>query len=162
MIRIMFICHGNICRSPMAESVCTEMIRRRGWEKYVFVSSAAAHTDEIGNPPHRGTRDKLEREGIPLVPHRAVLLTAKDGETYDYLIGMDAANVRDIARIVSPADAGKIYRLLDFTSYTRSIADPWYTGNFDATYSDIVEGCTALLDRLAPQVEQLKRAKTEG
>ena len=157
MIRILFVCHGNICRSPMAESVCAEMIRRRGWERFVAVSSAAAHTDEIGNPPHRGTREKLTREGIPLVPHRAVLMTALDGEKYDYLIGMDAANVRDMKRIVAPKGEGKVCRLLDYASSPRSIADPWYTGDFEQTYEDVVEGCAALLDRLAPDVEKLRR-----
>ena len=151
MIRILFVCHGNICRSPMAESVFSALIERRGWAGEVAVSSAAAHTDEIGNPPHRGTREKLAKEGVPLVPHRARLMTKSDGETYDFLIGMDDYNVRDMRRIVGGEHAGKVKKLLDFTKNPRAIADPWYTGNFDETYRDVVEGCEALADFLTAE-----------
>lgn len=152
MIRVLFVCHGNICRSPMAESVCAHMIAQKGLQGKISVFSAAAHTDEIGNPPHRGTVRKLQEEGVPLVPHRAVLLTEQDGARYDYILGMDEYNVRDIRRIL-PADcAHKVRRLLDFSSRSRSIADPWYTGNFDQTYMDVCEGCEALLAYLAPSV----------
>lgn len=152
MVRILFVCHGNICRSPMAESVCAYMIEERGLQEKISVSSAAAHTDEIGNPPHFGTVEKLRREGIPLIPHKAVLLTRADGEQYDYILGMDDYNVRDMKRILSPDCAYKVRRLLDFTNRPRPIADPWYTGNFDETYSDITEGCKALLDYLSPRL----------
>lgn len=145
MTKILFVCHGNICRSPMAESVCVYEAKRRGLR--VEVSSAAAHTDEIGNPPHYGTRKKLDEEGIPLVPHRARLLTRRDGAEYDYILGMDDYNVRDIKRIVGNCRA-KVCRLLDFSSSPRAIADPWYTGNFDATFSDVAEGVDALLNYL--------------
>lgn len=137
----------------MAESVCAFLIGRRGLANAVSVSSAAAHTDEIGNPPHCGTREKLAREGIPLVPHRARLMTADDGDKFDYLIGMDEANVRDMRRIVGKRNAGKVYMLLDFTPSPRPIADPWYTGNFDETFSDVMEGCNAFLDRLQSRGE---------
>ena len=129
----------------MAESVFTMMIEKNGLKEKVRCSSAAAHTDEIGNPPHRGTREKLAREGVPLVPHRARLVTRADGENFDLLLGMDEANVRDTVRIVGEKNSSKVKMLLDFTSHPRAIADPWYTGNFDETYSDIVEGCEALL-----------------
>lgn len=145
---MLFVCHGNICRSPMAESVCAYLIKERGLTNSVCVDSAAAHRDELGEPPHRGTREKLQKEGIPLVPHRARLLTACDGEEYDYLIGMDDYNVRDMRRIVGEKNAHKVKRLLDFTSVPRPIADPWYTGNFDQTFDEILEGCNALLDAL--------------
>ena len=148
LIQILFICHGNICRSPMAESVFAQMIERRGLTGKIFVSSAAAHTDEIGNPPHRGTVEKLRREGVPLVPHRARLLTKADCEKYDLLIGMDEYNRRDILRVAGEKYAHKVKCLLDYSDRPRAIADPWYTGNFEETYSDIVEGCTALLDAL--------------
>lgn len=145
MIRILFVCHGNICRSPMAESVLSKMIAERGLTEYVSVDSAAAHTDELGNPPHYGTREKLRKEGIPLVPHRARLMNRADGENYDFLIGMDDYNVRDMKRIVGERYADKVKKLLDFTPHSRAIADPWYTGNFDETYRDVKEGCEALL-----------------
>lgn len=146
MLKLLFVCHGNICRSPMAESVCAHEIAKRGI-KNVEVDSAAAHTDEIGNPPHRGTREKLKRENIPLVGHRARLLRASDLEKYDYFIGMDEYNVRDMKRILGNTQK-PVCKLLDFTASKRAIADPWYTGNFDATFEDIVEGVNALLDFL--------------
>lgn len=148
MVRLIFICHGNICRSPMAESVAAYLVKQKGLENVVTVASAAAHTDEIGNPPHRGTREKLEKEGIPLIPHRARLLTWQDGERYDYFLGMDDWNVRDIRRILPRECDKKVFRLLDFTDSPRAIADPWYTGNFDATFSDVWKGCNALIDYL--------------
>lgn len=146
MFKLLFICHGNICRSPMAESVCSYLIEKKGLQNKILVSSAATHTDEIGNSPHYGTRKKLLMEGIPLVPHHARLMTSADGDYYDLLIGMDEYNVRDMKRIVGKKNANKVKMLLDFTDFSRPIADPWYTGNFEETYRDIVEGCTALLD----------------
>lgn len=131
----------------MAQSVCRYLLDERGIAG-VQVDSAAAHRDEIGNPPHYGTREKLRREGIPLIPHRARLLTAADGERYDYFIGMDDANVRDMRRILGGEHADQIYKLLDFTARPRAIADPWYTGDFEETYSDIVYGLNAFLDYL--------------
>ena len=113
----------------------------------ITVSSAATHTDELGNPPHYGTREKLAREHIPLVPHRARLLTREDGEKYDFILGMDEANVRNMRRILGDHSA-KTGLLLDFSDRPRAIADPWYTGNFDVTFSDIAEGCTAFLGYL--------------
>lgn len=146
MIGLLFVCHGNICRSPMAESVCAYEIRKRGI-KNLFVDSAAAHTDEIGNEPHRGTREKLRREGIPLIPHRARLLVKADAEKYDYFIGMDECNVRDMRRILGEIPK-PVCKLLDFTSSSRAIADPWYTGDFEATFCDVTQGIEALLDVL--------------
>ena len=129
----------------MAESVFCDMASRRGLRGMFEVSSAATHADELGNPPHYGTREKLKSLSIPLVPHRARLLTRADGEYYDYIIGMDAENARHMRRILGDCRA-KICLLLDFSSRPRPIADPWYTGNFDETYEDIAEGCAALLD----------------
>ena len=134
----------------MAESVFVHMAKERGVEGEVAAASAAAHTDELGNPPHRGTREKLNREGIPLIPHRARLLKREDGEKFDLLIGMDEYNRRDILRVVGAENAHKVKCLLDFTAHPRAIADPWYTGNFDETFRDIWEGCTALLAYLFP------------
>ena len=145
--KILFLCHGNICRSPMAEFVMKELVRRAGRDDIV-VESAALHTDEIGNDIHYGTRRKLQAEGIPFAPRRAWLLNAAKAREYDLLIGMDDYNIADLRRLVFPEDAGKIRKLLSFAGSERDIADPWYTGNFDETYTDILEGCTALLKSL--------------
>ena len=145
--KILFLCHGNICRSPMAEFVMKELVRRAGRDD-IEVESAALHTDEIGNDIHYGTRRKLQAEGIPFAPRRAWLLTAAKAREYDLLIGMDDYNLADLRRLVFPEDAGKIKKLLSFAGSERDIADPWYTGNFDQTYADILEGCTALLEHL--------------
>jgi len=148
MISVLFVCHGNICRSPMAESVMTDLVKKAGSEASFVIASAATHCDEIGNPPHRGTVAELKRHGIPLVPHVARLMTEADGKRFDYLIAMDGANVRDMRRIAGAAYADKVMRLLDFTPHPREVADPWYTGDFSATYRDVSEGCRALLDFL--------------
>lgn len=148
MISILFVCHGNICRSTMAESVMSYLADRRGLLDRFNIASAATSREEIGNPPHHGTVRKLREVGIPLIPHRAVQMTKKDYETYDYLIGMDDWNIRNMQRITGGDPEHKIYKLLEFAGSTRDIADPWYTGNFDVTYEDIVEGCEALLDKL--------------
>lgn len=148
MIKVLFICHGNICRSTMAESVFTYMVKQRHMESQFEIGSAATSREEIGNAPHYGTVDKLRRVGIPVVPHRAVQMTAADYERYDYLIGMDSANIRNMQRIAGGDPEGKIFRLLSFAGKERDIADPWYTGNFDETYQDIVEGLEGLLQYL--------------
>ena len=147
MIRILFVCHGNICRSPMAESVFAFLLKERKIDD-IFCASAAAHTDEIGNTPHYGTREKLKKEGIPLVPHRARLMTKADGEHFDLLIGMDEYNVRDMKRIVGEKNAHKVHLLLEYAGSDRPIADPWYTGDFDETFEDVMTGCRALLNAL--------------
>ena len=144
-IKVLFICHGNICRSTMAESVMTYLVNERGISDKFYIFSAATSTEEIGNPPHYGTVRKLREVGIPVVPHRAVQLTKADYDKYDYLIGMDSANIRNMTRICGGDPQGKIRRLLSFAGKERDIADPWYTGNFDETYSDVLEGCLALL-----------------
>lgn len=132
----------------------SHMIAQRGLAGEIAVASAAAHTDEIGNPPHRGTREKLAREGIPLVPHRARLLTAEDGARFDLLVGMDEANRRDILRVVGAKYAKKVRCLLDASPHPRPIADPWYTGDFEKTYEDVVEGCETLLGELVKNIKK--------
>ena len=124
-----------------------ELVRRAGRDD-IEVASAALHTDEIGNDIHYGTRRKLQAEGIPFAPRRAWLLNAAKAREYDLLIGMDDYNIADLRRLVSSEDAGKIRKLLSFAGSERDIADPWYTGNFDQTYADVLEGCTALLEHL--------------
>ena len=147
MIKVLFVCHGNICRSTMCESIMTHMVKQRNLESQFKIASAATSREEIGNPPHYGTVNKLREVGIPLVPHKAVQMTKKDYEEYDYLIGMDDWNIKNMQRIADGDPLHKMYKLLEFAGSTRDIADPWYTGNFDVTYSDIVEGCEAFLNR---------------
>lgn len=146
MHRIMFVCHGNICRSTMAECVMKYLVAQRGVAEEFFITSSATSTEEIGNPIHHGTCRKLNEVGIPLCHHRAVQLRRADYNCYDLILGMDSANIRNILHIVGADPQGKVKRLLNFGSSPRDIADPWYTGNFDATYEDIVEGCEALLE----------------
>lgn len=149
MIKILFVCHGNICRSTMAESVFTHLVKQNGLEDLFEIDSAATSREEIGNEPHYGTRRKLAQVGIPLVAHRARQLTRDDYLYYDYLIGMDTANIRNMTRMVGGSDSlGKIYKLLTFAGRGDDVADPWYTGDFDATYRDVSEGCAALLKQL--------------
>ena len=148
MFGILFVCHGNICRSTMAESMLEDRIVRGGAEDELFVSSAATHSDAIGCPPHHGTREKLRQMGIPLKAHSARLLTKEDGEKYDLILGMDEENRTYMHRILGKAYENKIALLLDFTPYPRAIADPWYTGNFDATFCDLVMGLDALIAEL--------------
>ena len=146
-MKILFLCHGNICRSPMAEFVMKDLVRKAGLDG-VEIESAALHTDEIGNDIHYGTRAKLREMGVPFAPRAAWLVTAAKAKEYDLLIGMDAYNIADLRRLVYPEDLLKIHKLPEFAGKKTDIADPWYTGNFDATYDDILEGCTALLEKL--------------
>lgn len=148
-MRILFCCHGNICRSPMAEFVMKHLAAKAGRADLV-VASAALHADEIGSDVHPGTRAQLAAHGVPFAPRAAWLLTPPQADSYDLLVGMDDANVADLRRLVRPEDRRKIRRLLDFAGLGRAIADPWYTGDFDATYADVLAGCTALLARLPP------------
>ena len=150
MIKVLFICHGNICRSPMAEFVMKDLIKKAGLESECQIASAATSREEIGNDIHPGTKGKLREMGIPFSHRRAVQLTATDGREYDYLIGMDRYNLRNMRSIVREEDWHKISLLLDFCGESRDVADPWYTGDFDATWDDIDRGCRALLQRLFP------------
>ncbi|MCQ2582640.1 MAG: low molecular weight phosphotyrosine protein phosphatase [Treponema sp.] len=145
MIKILFVCHGNICRSPMAEFVMKDLVRKAGREKDFLIESAATSTEEIGNDIHYGTRTKLQQEGIPFSRRAARQITAADYDKYDYLIGMDEENLYYMNRRWNNDPDGKISLLLEFAGKNRDIADPWYTGNFDRTYLDILEGCEALL-----------------
>lgn len=145
MIKIMFVCLGNICRSPMAECVMSHMLKNRGLDSYISVASSATSDEEYGNPIYPPAQRKLREQNIPVLNHRATTLKASDKNVYDYIIGMEDRNVMAIHRIVGDCQS-KICRLLDFSSNPRNIADPWWTGNFDVTYSDIVEGCECLID----------------
>lgn len=148
MVRVLFVCLGNICRSPMAEFLLKHLAAERGCEDELVIASAATSAEEIGNPVHRGTVKKLAEHGISCAGKHAVQLTRRDYQSYDYLLGMERANLRSMARILGTDDPKKIRRLLDFSARPRDIADPWFTGNFDSTYDDILEGCNAFLDDL--------------
>ncbi|MDD5901150.1 MAG: low molecular weight phosphotyrosine protein phosphatase [Lachnospiraceae bacterium] len=144
-IRVLFICHGNICRSTMAQSVMTHLVKEAHVEHLFEIESAATSREEIGNSPHYGTVNELKYRGIPVVPHRAVQMTKADYAYYDYLIGMDTANIRNMNRIAEGDPEGKIYKLLSFAGEGGDVADPWYTGDFATTYRDVLRGCQALL-----------------
>lgn len=148
MTKIMFICLGNICRSPMAEFVMKELVRQRGEEDAFEIASCATSREEIGNDVHWGTQRKLREMKIPFTKRAAVQLTRADYEEWDYLIAMDTSNIRNIQRITCGDPEGKIHLLLEFTGENRSIADPWYTGDFDETYRDVKRGCEALYEVL--------------
>ena len=144
----MFVCHGNICRSPMAEFIMKDMVKRMGLENKFYINSMATSTEELGNPPHRGTVRKLNEVGIPVIPHRATQISWNDYDKYDYIIGMDSWNMRNLDRMLKGDPDGKVHKLLTFAGSGRDIADPWYTGNFDDTYEDVVEGCEGFIDYL--------------
>lgn len=148
MIRVLFVCLGNICRSTMAQSIFTYMVKKRNLQDQFLIDSAATSTEEIGNSPHRGTIQKLKEVDIPLVPHRARQITWSDYKQFDYIIGMDTWNIRNLNRMLKGDPEGKIYKFLAFGSDGRDIADPWYTGNFDETYDDIMEGCQGFMTYL--------------
>ena len=150
MIKVIFLCHGNICRSTMSEMVLKHLVRERGLADLFYIDSAATSREEIGNGVHYGTRRKLAEVGIPCEDHRASQVTKKDYEEFDYLIVMDTNNVRNLNRIIGNDPDGKVFKLLDFTQRQgASIADPWYTGDFDETYRDVLEGCEGFLKYLS-------------
>lgn len=140
MVKVLFVCLGNICRSPMAEFMFKDFIEKQGLENKFYIDSAATSYEEVGNGMHYGTIQKLNKAGIKYTNHKARRITKEDYKKFDYIIGMDESNVRNIKRIIGEDKENKIYKLLDFVSYPRDIADPWYTGNFENTYEDIKEG----------------------
>ena len=148
MIRVLFVCLGNICRSPMAECIFKQMVAKRGLTEQFYINSAATSTEEWGNPIYPPARRKLQEIGVPIANHRAVQMMAGDYARYDLLIGMDANNLRAMRRIAGGDPDGKLRRLLDYTDTPGDVADPWYTDDFDAAYDDISRGCQALLDHL--------------
>ena len=145
--KILFVCHGNICRSPMAEFVMKDLLAKAGITD-VSVESAALRTDEIGNDIHYGTRGILEKYGIPFAHRAAWQLTAAKVSEYDMVVGMDAYNMADLKRLVFPEDMGKVFKMLELTGSSRDVADPWFTGNFEATYEDVLAGCTVILESI--------------
>ena len=152
-IKVLMVCHGNICRSTMCQSVLQHLVNNRGLSDLFHIDSAATSREEIGNGPHYGTVRKLQQVGIPVIPHRAVQMTRQDYLDYDYLIGMDTANIRNMNAIAGGDPKGKIYKLLSFAGEGRDVADPWYTGDFDATYRDVMAGCEGFLQFLEERGE---------
>lgn len=149
MIKILFICHGNICRSPMAEFLLKDIVNKRGLADAFEIASAATSREEIGNPVHYGTRTKLAQFGISVAGKHAVQVTKRDYEYYDLLLVMDSNNIRNLRRVIGEDTQNKVHLLLDYTERKgESIADPWYTGDFDVTYNDIMEGLAGLLEEL--------------
>ena len=157
MIKVLFLCHGNICRSTMAESVMTHLVTQQNLSQYFEINSAATSREELGNPPHWGTVAKLRQVGIPVIPHRSVQMTKADYDYYDYLIGMDTANIRNINRIAGGDPEGKVYKLPSFAGRSGDIADPWYTGDFEDTYEGVRAGCEGLLKYLLETGEIYRR-----
>ena len=151
MIKILFICHGNICRSPMAEFVLKDMVTKQGIADEFYIASAATSTEEIGNPVHHGTRSKLAQVGISTTGKYAVQMKRSDYQEYDYIIGMDSWNYRNMLRIAGKDKEKKISLLLDYTEHPRDVADPWYTGDFEKTYEDVLAGCQGFLAFLRQQ-----------
>lgn len=152
MIKLVFVCHGNICRSPMAEAIMKALVKERGVEKDFLIESRATSREEIiggmGNPVHPDARAELTRRGIPCPAHRATQLIKADLAKYDLIVGMDYVNMLNIARIFGIEDSPKVKKLLDFTETGGDVADPWYTDRFDIAFADIRRGCEALLDYL--------------
>lgn len=152
MKRIMFVCHGNICRSPMAEFIFKRMVAEKGLEREFFIASSATSTEEIrngvGNPVYPPAKRELAEHGISCEGKRAVQLQRSDYEQYDLFVGMDTANIRNMHRILGGDPDGKIRKLMDYTPFGGDVADPWYSDRFDIAYRDIYEGCKGLLEDL--------------
>ena len=145
MKKILFVCHGNICRSPMAEFVMKDLVRKAGLKSQYYIESAATSTEELGNEVYPPAKRKLAEHGISCKGKTARQMTRNDYNRFDLLIGMDDWNIRNMQRICGGDPEGKIHKLLDYTNRTGNVADPWYTGDFEATWRDVLEGCQALL-----------------
>ena len=148
MTRILFICHGNICRSPMAEFVMKDLVKKAGLEARFHIESAATSTEEIGNPVYPPARRKLAEHGIDCAGKTARQLANADYDAFDLLIGMDRANLRNMHRICGGDFAGKLHLLMDYTDHPGDVADPWYTNDFETTWQDVLAGCQGLLNYL--------------
>lgn len=146
MKKILFVCLGNICRSPMAEFIMKALVEGKGIGDEFYIESAATSREELGNPVYPPAKRVLQKRGINCELKRARQITAQDGDKFDYIICMDSSNVSNTKRILSSSNHGKIYKLLDFTATPRDVADPWYTGNFSATENDVESGCNGLLE----------------
>ena len=149
MAKVLFVCHGNICRSPMAEFVMKDLVKKAGRDGEFDIASAATSSEEIGNPVYPQARRKLAEHGLACDGKRARQFTARDYSHYNLIIGMDSANIRSLRRASGGDPEGKVHLLLSYTPHPRDVADPWYTGDFDAAWNDIYTGCQALLNSLS-------------
>lgn len=149
MISILFVCHGNICRSPMAEFVMKDYANKAGLQDELHIESAAMHRDELGSDIHWGTREILDRYHIPYESRQARLVRKSDYEQFDYIVGMDRYNMQDMMRLFNNDPQQKCSLLMDWVGISRDVADPWYTGDFDTTYDDIDAGCLSLFEHCA-------------
>ena len=145
MEKVLFICHGNICRSPMAEFVMKQLVAQAGREQEFLIESAAVSTEEIGNDIYPPAKRKLTEKGVPFTRHAARQITREDYQYYDYIICMDRSNLRLMRYLIGEDTLGKVSLLLEWAGVSRDVADPWYTGDFEAAYCDILQGCQALL-----------------
>ena len=148
MKRILFVCHGNICRSPMAEFVMKDLVEKTGLQGQFYIESAATSTEEIGNEVYPPARRKLAEHGLSCKGKTARQMTRADYDRFDLLIGMDTSNIRNMKRICGDDPEGKIHQLMDYTDRPGDVADPWYTGDFETTWQDVSEGCRGLLSSL--------------
>ena len=156
MIKVIFICHGNICRSPMAEFILKDLVKKQGLEDMFYIASAATSTEEIGNPVYPPARRKLMEHGISCEGKRARQMTRADYDKFDYLLAAEERNLINMKRITGGDPDGKMYRILDFSDRPGNIADPWYSGDFDTAYRDILRGCEAFLHRVCAEKNDAK------
>ena len=162
MVKILFVCHGNICRSPMAEFIMKDLVRQAGLESRFFIESAATSTEELGNPVYPPARRKLAEHGIDCTGKTARRLTKADYSEYDFLIGMDRANLRNMHRICNGDPDGKLRLLMEFSDRPGDVADPWYTGDFETTWRDVLAGCRGLLEVCMQNTGPGKKAEGSG
>ena len=152
MIKVLFVCHGNICRSPMAEFIMKDMVKKEGLGEEFYIASCATSTEEIwhgvGNPVYPPAQRELAKHGISCDGKRAVQITVEDYNKYDIILCMDSNNMRNIKRIIPSDPGGKIHKLMTFAGTGADVADPWYTGDFTTTYNDVLDGCKGLLEYL--------------
>lgn len=153
MVKVLFVCLGNICRSPMAEMVFKDIVNKKGLADKFYIDSAATSTEAVGDGIYYGTREILKEQGIPFTEHISRQITKKDYNNFDYILGMEDRNITNILRIIGEDKENKVFRLLDFSESPRNISDPWYTGDFDITYYDVEDGCTSFLEYLMKNKE---------